>query len=155
MSIDDGQVRSRVPAFDKLYGISELKNTSDRLSGNKTKVLVALGGYPEDSSQFSRLGRDPVAIDTPVVDIVTMMVDLRLDGIAIHWVVPTGACQPSDVHNTLSALFANIYKPGCSKSYAALTRLHQELRRGAVRVALLQSRRDLPRRRRTSHSLGS
>ncbi|EEC16279.1 hypothetical protein IscW_ISCW013117 [Ixodes scapularis] len=91
-----------------LYGISELKNTTDHLSGGKTKVLVALGGYPEDSPQFSRLGRDSVAMDILVVDIVTMMIDLRLDGIAIHWVVPTGACQPSDVHNTLSALFANI-----------------------------------------------
>lgn len=93
-----------------LYGISDLKNSTDHLSGGKTKVLVALGGYPEDSPQFSRLGRDPVAMDTLVVDIVTMMVDLRLDGIAIHWVVPTGACQPFDVQSTLSALFANVRK---------------------------------------------
>ncbi|KAM7293836.1 putative nuclease HARBI1 isoform X1 [Ixodes scapularis] len=110
MSIVDGRVKSRVPAFDRLYGISELKNTSDRLSGGKTRVLMALGGYSEESPQFSRLGRDSVAMDTLVADIVTMMVDLRLDGLAIHWVLPAGACQPSDVNNTLSVLFANVKK---------------------------------------------
>ncbi|KAM7293834.1 hypothetical protein ISCGN_023417 [Ixodes scapularis] len=101
-SIVDGRVRSRVPSPERLYGISELKNTSDRLSGGQTRVLMALGGYPKKSPQFSRLGRDSVAMETLVADIVMMMVDLRLDGLAIHSVLPAGACQPSDVIYTLS-----------------------------------------------------
>lgn len=108
MAIMDGKVKSRTPNFDNKYGLWRLKNISDHRSNNQTKILMALGGYPQDEPHFRRLGRDPKVMGALVANIAEVVTQYRLDGIAIHWAWSEGNCEQPDDSLTLSSLLGNL-----------------------------------------------
>ncbi|KAL1481781.1 hypothetical protein MTO96_034178 [Rhipicephalus appendiculatus] len=47
-----------MPWFDEHHGLHQLRNITDSLGYMNVKILLAVGGYPEDGPYFSVLGHD-------------------------------------------------------------------------------------------------
>ncbi|CAN7997042.1 unnamed protein product, partial [Ixodes hexagonus] len=102
MGVRDGKVISRVPQFDVRYGIWTLRATVEKYRPHTaSSILMALGGYPEDSAHFSRLGRDPALMSKLAANIVKKLVRHKLNGITIHWRDMQGTCGSPDDFATL------------------------------------------------------
>ncbi|CAN8004522.1 unnamed protein product, partial [Ixodes hexagonus] len=111
MGVRDGKVISRVPEFDVRYGIWTLRATIEKYRPNTaTGILMALGGYPEDSAHFSRLGRDSILMSKFAANILKKLVRHKLNGITIHWRGMQGACGSPDDFTTLADFVQAIRK---------------------------------------------
>ncbi|KAL1481779.1 hypothetical protein MTO96_034176 [Rhipicephalus appendiculatus] len=104
VAIDNGNITSRMPSFDHSYGLYQLRNITDKLGYLDVKILLALGGYPEDGPHFSLLGRDPVTLDRLTTNVVAALSSFRLDGVTVHWVDPGPRCGSPDDQGTIAAL---------------------------------------------------
>ncbi|KAH7939965.1 hypothetical protein HPB52_019786 [Rhipicephalus sanguineus] len=97
LAIKNGSVKSRTPLFDRTQGLSKLRQLTDAAGHPDSKILAAIGGYPEDSPEFSLLGHDPLAIARFTTSTASIVKTHRLHGIAIHWVTPHARCHdPGD-----------------------------------------------------------
>ncbi|KAH9369345.1 hypothetical protein HPB48_018791 [Haemaphysalis longicornis] len=93
LGIENGILQSRMPPdYDEKYGLHQLRNIADTLGFNDTKILVALGGYPEDAPHFSRLAREPATLDMLVESVLPTMRACRLDGVVLNWAPPLPNC---------------------------------------------------------------
>ncbi|KAL1485499.1 hypothetical protein MTO96_031920 [Rhipicephalus appendiculatus] len=104
VAIDNGNITSRMPSFDRNYGLYRLRNITDRLGYLDVKILLALGGYPEDGPHFSMLGRDPVTLDRLTANVIDATRSFRLDGVTVNWVDPGPRCGSPDDQETVAAL---------------------------------------------------
>ncbi|KAK8757992.1 hypothetical protein V5799_017936 [Amblyomma americanum] len=105
VSVANASVSSRVERFDTAYGLWKLKETLDNhLLAQRVGVLMALGGYTDDSPHFSRLGRDPSAMGRFVANVMQAISAHHLDGVTIHWAVPHMVCRTTDDALTMSIL---------------------------------------------------
>ncbi|KAH7940336.1 hypothetical protein HPB52_023050 [Rhipicephalus sanguineus] len=107
----DGRLLSRTPAFDNLYGLAKLKDILRNANFSDIKVLLAVGGYVEDSPQFSLLGRDLNARDRFAKGATRQLEAHNIDGLALHWVEAEPGCQHrSSVadNTTLRAVFVSL-----------------------------------------------
>ncbi|KAH6923890.1 hypothetical protein HPB50_008417 [Hyalomma asiaticum] len=104
VAIDNGNINSRMPHFDQHHGLYQMRNITDSLGFPNVKLLLALGGYAEDSPHFSILGREPAILNRLTANIVDAMTSLRLDGVAVHWVDPGAQCRGPDDQETVAAL---------------------------------------------------
>lgn len=94
VGIESGKLVSRVPEFDRVYGLKQLRN----LKKSWSKILMTVGGFAEESYQFSRLGWDQRLMAVFVTDVLDALIDFGLDGINIHWEFPGGHCgRPEDL----------------------------------------------------------
>ncbi|XP_065295466.1 uncharacterized protein [Dermacentor albipictus] len=92
----DGRMLSRMPVFDKNHGMHRLRRITDRLASADMKILLALGGYPEDGPQFTATGRDPSTLDSLTAHVLATVKQLRLNGVALHWMQPHPGCRSGD-----------------------------------------------------------
>ncbi|KAH6923889.1 hypothetical protein HPB50_008416 [Hyalomma asiaticum] len=104
VTIANGNVTSRLPVFDQQHGLYHLRNVTDSLGFSSVKILLALGGYPEDGPHFSILGHDPVTLNRLTANVIYAMRSFRLDGVAVHWVDPGSTCRGPDDHGIVAAL---------------------------------------------------
>ncbi|XP_070383792.1 uncharacterized protein [Dermacentor albipictus] len=104
VGIDNGNITSRLPSFDQRHGIHQLRNIVDNLGYSNVKILLALGGYPEDGPHFSKLGQDPVTLNRLTANVVDAMRTFRLDGVAVHWVDPGASCRGPDDQGAVAVL---------------------------------------------------
>ncbi|KAH6923360.1 hypothetical protein HPB50_000487 [Hyalomma asiaticum] len=97
LAIKYGSVESRTPVFDRTAGLSKLRQLTDAAGHTDSTILAAIGGYPEDSPEFSLLGHDPRAMPRFTTTSASIVRTHRLNGTAIHWVAPDTRCQdPGD-----------------------------------------------------------
>ncbi|KAH6924264.1 hypothetical protein HPB50_014533 [Hyalomma asiaticum] len=96
VAIENGKIKSRVPVFDQLYGLQQLRRTTDDLGFPDIKILVTLGGDASDTRQFTVAGREAFVLDTLTRDVLDTMSRMRLDGVALHWVQPRPDCRSGD-----------------------------------------------------------
>ncbi|KAL3256670.1 hypothetical protein MRX96_017126 [Rhipicephalus microplus] len=98
VGIENGNLTSRQPDFDENYGLYQLRAIVDSLNFNTVKILVALGGYPEDAPHFSRLGRDFYTMERLMGNVAGSLKRFGLSGVAVHWVEARDGCHgPDDV----------------------------------------------------------
>ncbi|KAH7933751.1 hypothetical protein HPB49_016784 [Dermacentor silvarum] len=93
IGVESGIPLSRVPKFDVSYGLEQLRTTLDRLGTPDVKILVAVGGYPEDNLQLTFLGRHTDALTRFADWMARLTASYRLDGVAIHWKAAEPGCQ--------------------------------------------------------------
>ncbi|KAH7933483.1 hypothetical protein HPB49_013175 [Dermacentor silvarum] len=108
VGIDNGNITSRMPSFDQLHGLHQLRNITDSLGFFNVKILLALGGYREDGPHFSKLGRDPVTLNRLTANVVAAMRSFHLNGVAVHWVFPGPNCSGPDDQGTIAALLRKL-----------------------------------------------
>ncbi|KAH7933482.1 hypothetical protein HPB49_013174 [Dermacentor silvarum] len=104
VGFDNGNITSRMPSFDQRHGLHQLRNITDSLGFFNVKILLALGGYPEDGPHFSKLDRDPVTLTRLTANVVDAMHSFHLNGVAVHWVFPGAKCSGPDDQGTISVL---------------------------------------------------
>ncbi|KAL3184573.1 hypothetical protein MRX96_031648 [Rhipicephalus microplus] len=104
VAIDNGNITSRMPSFDEDYGLYQLRNITDGLGYLSVKILLALGGYPEDGPHFSILVRDPVTLSRLTGNVVDVTRSLRLDGVTVNWVDPGPRRGSPDDQEIVAAL---------------------------------------------------
>ncbi|KAH7938789.1 hypothetical protein HPB52_000324 [Rhipicephalus sanguineus] len=98
VGIEDGNLTSRQPSFDEHYGLGRLRAIVDSLNFNTIKILLALGGYPEDAPHFSRLGWDKEVMGRLMGNVADALNMFGLNGITLHWVEARAGCDgPDDV----------------------------------------------------------
>ncbi|KAK8760985.1 hypothetical protein V5799_027747 [Amblyomma americanum] len=104
VGVAGGEVRSRVESLDTTVGLYRLKQLLKSLGLIRLPVLVTVGGYPQESAHFSRLGADPGAMARFVSSLMRIIWGHGLNGVAIHWVQPEPGCgRPGDTA-TLSSM---------------------------------------------------
>ncbi|KAH9380402.1 hypothetical protein HPB48_017603 [Haemaphysalis longicornis] len=108
LKVLNGTVGSRMPDFDGAYGLSKLRNLTVAAGNPSAIILAAVGGYPEESREFSLLGRDPDSMVRFVTSVREIVSDNQLTGIAIHWVAPEPRCVDPNATDTLKAIVAAI-----------------------------------------------
>ncbi|KAH7968245.1 hypothetical protein HPB52_007176 [Rhipicephalus sanguineus] len=105
LAVANASASSRAQQFDAKYGLWRLRQMLQRHKlAQKVGVLMALGGYPEDSVHFSRLGRDPPAMGRFVSSVIQAIYAHRLSGLTIHWVASQVTCRSADDERTMSTL---------------------------------------------------
>ncbi|XP_065288551.2 uncharacterized protein [Dermacentor albipictus] len=94
MAVGADRPESRAPEFDENYGLAVLRELleSSRSSGPK-KLLVALGGYQSDSVRLTEIARDQRKMASFVRNVIAVLKNRSLDGVALHWVRPEAACR--------------------------------------------------------------
>ncbi|XP_065288529.2 uncharacterized protein [Dermacentor albipictus] len=94
MAVRADQPESRASEFDEKYGLAVLRELleSSRSSGPK-KLLVALGGYQSDSVRLTEIARDQRKMASFVRNVIAVLKNHSLDGVALHWVRPEAACR--------------------------------------------------------------
>ncbi|KAH9381400.1 hypothetical protein HPB48_009020 [Haemaphysalis longicornis] len=96
MSITGGKVTSRNEDFDASAGLYMLFDNFKTWSINTSldlTFIVTLGGYPEDSADFHRLGPDDLYRHRLVADVYKKIFLYHLGGVNIHWVRDTEHCE--------------------------------------------------------------
>ncbi|KAH7939370.1 hypothetical protein HPB52_011552 [Rhipicephalus sanguineus] len=97
VGIENGDLTSRLPAFDVQYGLYKLRNVTNALNYPDTKILLTLGGYAQDAPHFSRLGRDKDVLDDLIRNVMSAAVRYGLSGVTVHWTEPSDDCRgPKD-----------------------------------------------------------
>lgn len=96
MGIADGNLKSRQPSFDEQYGLHLLREVADSFNFKALKILLAVGGYPEDAPHFSRLGWDIDAMNSLMRDVVDSVDRFGLNGITVHWAEAHDGCTGTD-----------------------------------------------------------
>ncbi|KAL1474238.1 hypothetical protein MTO96_038139 [Rhipicephalus appendiculatus] len=104
VGIEDGNLTSRQPSFDEQYGLHRLRVMADTLNFKAVKILLALGGYPEDAPHFSRLGWDMDTMNRLMGDVVYSLDRFGLSGITVHWVEARSGCSGRDDVTVLKTL---------------------------------------------------
>ncbi|XP_064473351.1 endochitinase-like [Ornithodoros turicata] len=104
LGIDGGRLVSRAPEFDKKYGLRRL----GALKRTWNTVLLTVGGFPEDSFQFARLGWNTVLTTLLSLDILDTLLRYKLDGVNIHWTFPSDSCGRPDDGDTLLHLLNRV-----------------------------------------------
>ncbi|KAH7933269.1 hypothetical protein HPB49_011059 [Dermacentor silvarum] len=100
-----GVVHSRVENFDHTdVGLYHWRNQLSKLRFQDTKIMVAVGGYAEESAYFTRLGRDPGALARFVSSLMYIVQNSSANGVVIHWAEPEPGCGRPDDKTTLSLL---------------------------------------------------
>ncbi|KAH6924688.1 hypothetical protein HPB50_021829 [Hyalomma asiaticum] len=121
IGVKDGRPVSRVPKFDSAYGLEQLRTTFDQLGVPDVKILVAVGGYPEDNTQLSLLSRHPDALTGFAGSMTDLITSYRLDGVAIHWVLSDPACEESgDEYFALQSIVAALRDGFARKGLSSL-----------------------------------
>ncbi|KAH6940777.1 hypothetical protein HPB50_006544 [Hyalomma asiaticum] len=111
VGIEDGNITSRQPDYDEQYGLYRLRAIADSLNFNTVKILLALGGYPEDAPHFSRLGWDQAIADRLLENIVSTLERFGLNGITVHWVKARAGCEgPDDVTDSIITVILELTK---------------------------------------------
>ncbi|KAK8778228.1 hypothetical protein V5799_020430 [Amblyomma americanum] len=108
VGIDNGTITSRYPSFDRHHGLSNLRTITDNAGFRDIKILLALGGYPEDAPHFSRLGRDNAALDRLKRSVTSAMTTFRLDGVTVHWAEPRAGCAGVNDTQVLALLLRSL-----------------------------------------------
>ncbi|KAH7940091.1 uncharacterized protein LOC119402103 [Rhipicephalus sanguineus] len=93
VGIENGKIKSRTPVFDQLYGLQQLRRTTDHLGYTGIKILVTVGGYGSDTPHFTKAGSDPAMLGKLTNSVLEAVSAYRLDGLALHWVQPRPECQ--------------------------------------------------------------
>ncbi|KAH7938018.1 hypothetical protein HPB49_019121 [Dermacentor silvarum] len=94
VSLADSMVSSRQPKFDSAYGLAKLREISLRQTSTAdNKLLMTLGGYPEDSVYFHHLGTDAVLRHRMVFHVLNQTARYHLNGTNIHWVKDYDFCE--------------------------------------------------------------
>ncbi|KAL3234652.1 hypothetical protein MRX96_022616 [Rhipicephalus microplus] len=96
VGIADGNLKSRQPSFDEQYGLHLLREVADSFNFKALKILLAVGGYPEDAPHFSRLGWDIDAMNSLMRDVVDSVDRFGLNGITVHWAEAHDGCTGTD-----------------------------------------------------------
>ncbi|KAH9380379.1 hypothetical protein HPB48_014546 [Haemaphysalis longicornis] len=104
LRIRRGNVLLRAPNFDAKHGLGTLRDSTTAAGNPDAIILAAVGGYREDSPEFSFLGRDPASMWRFVSSARELVSDYRLDGIAIHWVAPERSCSDPGDRATFEAV---------------------------------------------------
>ncbi|KAL3227226.1 hypothetical protein MRX96_024193 [Rhipicephalus microplus] len=104
MAINNGDIISRLPWFDQHHGLHQLRNITDSLGYVNVKILLAVGGYPQDGPYFSVLGHDSAILKRLTSNIVGSVSSFHLDGVAVHWVDPGSKCAGPDDQGIVAAL---------------------------------------------------
>ncbi|KAH7933886.1 hypothetical protein HPB49_018928 [Dermacentor silvarum] len=100
-----GVVHSRVENFDQTdVGLYHWRNQLSKLRFQDTKIMVAVGGYAEESAYFSRLGRDPGALARFVSSLMYIVRNSSANGVVVHWAEPEPGCGRPEDKSTLSLL---------------------------------------------------
>ncbi|KAH6924020.1 hypothetical protein HPB50_010458 [Hyalomma asiaticum] len=89
----DGDLVSRTPKFDNAYGLAKLKEILSDAGASNVEVLLAVGGYVEESPQFSLLGRDANAMARFVTSAMRLLMSDSIDGLALHWLEAEPSCR--------------------------------------------------------------
>ncbi|KAL1442230.1 hypothetical protein MTO96_007852 [Rhipicephalus appendiculatus] len=96
VGIENSKIKSRMPLFDQLYGLQQLRRTTDNLGYKDVKILVTIGGYGSDTPEFTKAGNDPATLATLTTSALEALSAYRLDGLALHWVQPRPECRSGD-----------------------------------------------------------
>ncbi|KAH8037526.1 hypothetical protein HPB51_011910 [Rhipicephalus microplus] len=104
VGIEDGNLRSRQSSFDEQYGLHRLRQVADSFNFKALKILLALGGYPEDAPHFSKLGWDIDAMNRLMRDVVDSVDRFSLNGITVHWAEAHDGCTGTDEITVLKTL---------------------------------------------------
>ncbi|KAH7970838.1 hypothetical protein HPB49_015897 [Dermacentor silvarum] len=109
VGIENGNLTSRQPSFDEQHGLHRLRAIADALNFTTVKILLALGGYPEDAPHFSRLGRDHATMGQLMNNLVDSLDRFGLNGFTVHWVGEARAgCQGPDDVSVLNRLLRSL-----------------------------------------------
>ncbi|KAH7933981.1 hypothetical protein HPB49_020023 [Dermacentor silvarum] len=84
----------------------KLRHMSATAGHSNSVILAAIGGYPEDSPEFSLLGDDAGAKSRFAASSLDVVKRHRLNGTAIHWVSPDSQCQDPHDEDTLLHIVA-------------------------------------------------
>ncbi|KAL1419396.1 hypothetical protein MTO96_005132 [Rhipicephalus appendiculatus] len=85
MGLAAGRLSSRVPEFDRRYGIEQLHRIR-AAQGSSIPVYVTFGGRTDDAVDMYLVGVSPPARAVFVANVLTSLRRHRLDGVVIHWV---------------------------------------------------------------------
>ncbi|KAH7957460.1 hypothetical protein HPB52_019097 [Rhipicephalus sanguineus] len=85
MGLAAGQLTSRVPEFDRRYGIEQLHRVR-AAQGSSIPVYVTFGGHTEDAADMYHVGISPSARAVFVAGVLMSLRRHRLDGVVVHWV---------------------------------------------------------------------
>ncbi|KAL1428715.1 hypothetical protein MTO96_003056 [Rhipicephalus appendiculatus] len=87
VAVNGGKVHDRAPDFDVNYGVWRLKELASSIStnGGLPGIMVALGGYVEDSAHFSRLGRDTALMSRFVASAAKFLFKHNITGALVDW----------------------------------------------------------------------
>ncbi|KAH7960305.1 hypothetical protein HPB49_018591 [Dermacentor silvarum] len=112
VAVSEGTVRDRAPDFDVNYGVWKLKNLASSISSKRPLpgLMVALGGYAEDSAHFSRLGRDTALMSRFVASVAKFLVKHDITGALVDWKGIGGHCGSRDDGKILMTLLENLRK---------------------------------------------
>ncbi|KAL1418175.1 hypothetical protein MTO96_026188 [Rhipicephalus appendiculatus] len=108
VGIEDGNLTSRLPSFDVEHGLYRLRAIADSLNFRTVKILLALGGYPEDAPHFSRLGWDQDTLNHLLDNVVRSLNKFVLNGVTVHWVEARAGCEGPDDATVLKTLLRNL-----------------------------------------------
>ncbi|KAH8031225.1 hypothetical protein HPB51_014061 [Rhipicephalus microplus] len=104
-----GTVESRVEEFDNTdVGLYKWRDMLDLLGFHDTKIMLAVGGYSQESAFFSRLGKDPSAMARFVTSLMEIVSKTSANGILVDWSEPEPGCGQRDDRTTLSLLVDTI-----------------------------------------------
>ncbi|XP_070395839.1 uncharacterized protein [Dermacentor albipictus] len=108
--IKDGLPTSRAKNFDLTYGLGKLREISNNSTIPGVKILLAMGGYPEDYAQLSLLGRENGALTRFVHSTMALMSSHVLDGVVIHWLEGEPICKSRAVNDAkmLNTVFVGL-----------------------------------------------
>ncbi|KAH7959291.1 hypothetical protein HPB49_010005 [Dermacentor silvarum] len=85
MGLAAGRLSSRVPEFERRYGIEQLHRVR-AAQGSAIPVYVTVGGHAEDAADMYLLGVSPPTRALFVADVLMNIRRHRLDGVVVHWV---------------------------------------------------------------------
>ncbi|KAH6923694.1 hypothetical protein HPB50_005164 [Hyalomma asiaticum] len=103
--VASGAVESRVEQFDSTgVGLYKWRDMLDRIGLQDTRIMLTIGGYPQESAYFSRLGRDSGAMARFVTSLMKIVLKSYANGIVIDWVQPEPGCGRPEDRITLSLL---------------------------------------------------
>ncbi|KAH9383829.1 hypothetical protein HPB48_025599 [Haemaphysalis longicornis] len=106
VDVSGGTVRSRVPEFDVNFGVWKLRSLKSSLTPGDgiSGILVALGGYHEDSAHFSRLGHNRALMSRFGGSVAKFVVKHGFDGVLVHWKGIGASCGSHEDARTLGKL---------------------------------------------------
>ncbi|KAH7958268.1 hypothetical protein HPB49_000369 [Dermacentor silvarum] len=87
-----GVLKSRAENFDKTYGLGAIRFAA-RDQKVHVEVLLALGGFREDSADFYKVGRDPITRQRLVQALFSATTLYNLSGITLHWLPNSRDCE--------------------------------------------------------------
>ncbi|KAK8784606.1 hypothetical protein V5799_009026 [Amblyomma americanum] len=97
VGIENGSLQSRVPNFDHDHGLERIRHVASRRGWPDIQIILALGGYAEDSPHFTRLRSDYATLQRLLSSVEVALLLHDLNGVMVHWVTPDARCRgPND-----------------------------------------------------------